>query len=630
MWPVHLLDGPAWERLSWTLLSFLWQGIVIAAGAELAVALLPLRRAAARYALFVLAFVLMALCPLVTFLVLDVSGTNRMRPAVTRPDVASWPSARRLPASLPPGQPMVVPQTSPAAEESDSSWTTLPYAAMLSPYCLLGWLAGVAVMSGRLALGFFGVRALLRSRRPADGDLLACADRLAKRLGMASLPMVSLSERIGEAVVVGLWRPVILLPLAWAMEMPPDVLAAVLAHELAHVRRWDLWVSLAQRVLETLLFYHPAMWWLSHRLSLERELCTDELAIAATGQRVAYAETLQWLGRRRLRDPAFQFAVTMGDGKMALLHRVRNVLGVAPSHRRPCWWPAGLLALMVPAAIWLTSLGPSRPDAAEAQTPEKTEAKPAAAAESRIQPLDLLMIRVLGTMLDQPIDGLFLVDPDGQVTLGPAYGRVNLKGLTVEEAEPVVTRKLQEVLNKPDVQVTMAGRVSKWQQGKPPQAPYHISPGDPLMIRVLGTMIDQPVNGEFVVEPQGTVALGPGYGRAQVAGLTLEQAEAAIQKKLREVLNKPDVSVSLGGWRSDTQLRAELETELRKAKTELESIQQIRRDVTNMRFELSQKLRQASPAPKAAAPSGAEKKKRAPRASGTSPAAPSAAEKNQP
>ena len=67
--------------------------------------------------------------------------------------------------------------------------------------------------------------------------------RLGQRLGLASLPEVSLSERLGEALVVGLWRPVVLLPLAWAMEMPPDALAAVLAHELAHVRRWDLSVA---------------------------------------------------------------------------------------------------------------------------------------------------------------------------------------------------------------------------------------------------------------------------------------------------------------------------------------------------------------------------------------------------
>ena len=608
MWPVHVLDGPVWERLTWTLLNFLWQGIAIAAGVELALILLPRGRAAVRYALLVAGLALMALCPLVTFLVLDVSGTSMMHPAVTGLEVPSRASAPQLPVSLPTSQPTAAAQqTSPTVEESPSSWTTLPYAAMLSPYCLLGWLAGVMVMSGRLALGFLGVRLLLGTRRPPSSDLLACAGQLGKRLGMRSLPEISLSERLGEAIVVGLWRPVILLPLAWAVETPPDVLAAVIAHELAHVRRWDLWVSLAQRVLETLLFYHPAVWWLSRRLSLERELCTDELAIAATGQRVAYAETLQWLGRRRLGEPAFQLALTMGDGKMALLHRVRNVLGVAPSHRRPCWWPAGLLALMVPAAIWLTSLNLSQPDAAVAQAAEKNDAKPAAAVENRIQPLDLLMIRVLGTMLDQPIDGLYLVEPDGQVTLGPAYGRVHLKGLTVEEAEPVIERKLQETLNKPDVQVTMAGRVSKWRQGKPPQAPYRISPGDPLTIRVLGTMLDQPIDGEFVVEPRGTVALGPAYGRATVAGLTLEQAEGAIQKKLQEVLNKPDVSVTLGGWRSDAQLRAELETQLRKAKTELETIQQVRRDVEKMRNELDKKLRQTSPA-KRAAPSGAEKK----------------------
>jgi protein involved in polysaccharide export with SLBB domain/beta-lactamase regulating signal transducer with metallopeptidase domain len=598
MGPVQLLDGPAWERLSWTLLNFLWQGIAIAAGVELALALLPLRRAAACYVLLVAGLLLMAVSPLVTFLVLGASDAKVMRPAGMGTEMASRPSAGPLPAPLPASQPAAAPQASPAAERSDSSWSALPSAAALTPYCLLVWLAGVVVMSGRLALGFFAVRGLLRSRRPPGGDLLDCAGRLGKRLGMASLPAVALSERLGEAIVVGLWRPVILLPLAWATETPPEVLTAVLAHELAHVRRWDLWVSLVQRVVETLLFYHPAVWWLSRRLSLERELCTDELAIAATGQRVAYAETLQWLGRRRLSCPAFRFAVTMGDKKMALLHRVRNVLGVAPSHRRPAWWPAGLLALMVPAAVWLSSFSPSRPDAAALQAAEKSDAKPAAAAENRIQPLDLLMIRVLGAMLDQPIDGLFLVEPDGQVALGPAYGRVNLKGLTVEEAELVIRKKLEEVLSKPDVQVTMAGRVSKWRQSKPPQAPYRISPGDPLMIRVLGTMLDQPVNGEFVVEPQGTVALGPAYGRAQVAGLTLGQAAVAIQRKLAEVLMKPDVSVSIGGWRSDAQLRAELETELRKTKTELEQIQQIRRDVEIMRMELSQKLRQVPAEPK--------------------------------
>ncbi len=603
MWPAHVLDGPAWERLSWTLLNFLWQGLLVAAGVEMLLALLPLRQVVHRYALLILGLALMALCPLVTFLAADVSRTAVMpATAGARLDAPAGPLVRELTAPAPKAtQPAAITnRNSPAAEPRDWWGAIRPYVVRLSPYGLLVWLAGVLVMSGRLTLSFIGIRVLLGSRQPLCGDLLARAQRLGKRLGMATLPEVSLSERLGEALVVGLWRPVILLPLAWALEMPPDALAAVMAHELAHVRRWDLWVSLAQRLLETLLFYHPAVWWLSRRVSLERELCTDELAVAATGERVAYAETLQWLGRRRLGDPAVQFALTMGDRKMALLYRVRNVLGVVPSHRRLCWWPAGLLALTVPLAIWLTSLNPSRPGAVEAQAAEATDAKPAAAAEHRIQPLDLLMIRVLGTMLDQPIDRLFLVQPSGEVSLGPAYGRVEVRGLTIEEAEVAIHKKLQETLNKPDVQVTAAGRVSKWQSGKPPKSPYHISPNDVLMIQVLGTMLDQPIDGEFVVEPGGTVALGPAYGRAKVVGLTLEAAQVAIQKKLSEVLKNTDVSVTLGGWKSDAQLRTELEMNLRKAKADLARIEHLQYDLDRMRIELKKKLGKATPAPKPA------------------------------
>jgi beta-lactamase regulating signal transducer with metallopeptidase domain/protein involved in polysaccharide export with SLBB domain len=596
MWPVRLLDDPAWERLSWTLLNFLWQGLLVAAGVELLLALAPLRRAATRYVLLVLGLLLMTLCPLVTFLTLEVPGAVvAQTPATENYDASSRrPFASQLVASVVKTNQRAAEPTSPAAEETAWWWTIQPEAVMLSPYCLLVWLAGVLVMSGRLTLSFIGVRLLLGSRQPLSGDLVACVGNLGRRLGMASLPEVSLSERLGEAMVVGLWRPVVLLPLAWAMEMPPDALAAVIAHELAHVRRWDLWVSLAQRLLETLLFYHPAVWWLSHRVSLERELCTDELAVAATGQRVAYAETLQWLGRRRLGDPAVRFALTMGGRKMALLHRVRNVLGVDPSHRRPCWWPAGLLALTAPLAIWLTSLNPSRPGAAEVHAAKKTAAKPAA-AEHRIEPMDLLTIRVLGAMLDAPVDGVYLVEPSGQVTLGPGYGRVDVKGLTIEEAENAIHKKLEETLKKPDVQVTAAGHVYQWRFGKP-ATPYRISPKDVLAIRVLGTMTYCPIDGEFVVEPGGTVPLGPAYGRAKVAGLTPEEAEVVIRKKLEEVLNKPDVSVTLGGWKSETQLRMELDAELRKAKAEFARLQKLRYDLEKMRTELKKKLGQASPA----------------------------------
>src|SRR5437660_336918 len=88
-------------------------------------------------------------------------------------------------------------------------------------------------------------------------------------------------------------RPIRQRQAVWLTELPVPMLEAVIAHELAHIRRWDLWINLAQLVVEILLFYHPAVWWLSRRLRVERELCCDELAVAATEQRLVYVSTLE-------------------------------------------------------------------------------------------------------------------------------------------------------------------------------------------------------------------------------------------------------------------------------------------------------------------------------------------------
>ncbi len=182
-----------------------------------------------------------------------------------------------------------------------------------------------------------------------------------------------------------------------------------------------------------------------------------------------------------------------------------------------------------------------------------------AGATDGIRPLDLLTIRVLGTMTDWPIDGIYLVEPSGEVSLGPAYGRAKVQGLTVEGAEAAVHAQLKKILVKPDVQITAAGHASQWRGGRAPTAPYRIRPEDLLQIQVLGTMLDQPIDGNFTVEPSGTVPLGPAYGRVQVKGFTLEEAEAAITKHLEKVLTKPNVSVTLAGWKDDAQLKADRE-----------------------------------------------------------------------
>ena len=173
----------------------------------------------------------------------------------------------------------------------------------------------------------------------------------------------------------------IILPAAWLMELSSDVLEAVIAHELSHIRRWDLWVNLFQRFVETLFFYHPAVWWVSRQIRLEREKCCDELAVTVTGNRVVYATTLEFLARKRLAVVQAALAAGMGGSKMALLNRVRYILGSKTTEQPVGWWQAGMFALAVPIVIWLATENleykqASATELAEEQTAIQIEIKP--------------------------------------------------------------------------------------------------------------------------------------------------------------------------------------------------------------------------------------------------------------
>jgi beta-lactamase regulating signal transducer with metallopeptidase domain len=362
MTPFEILCGPVCQRLAWTLLHFVWQGFLVAAGVAAIGWLFRLAQARSRYAVAVAGLLLLACCPLITFAVLEASAPDPVEGGSLEVPAAEPPFPVSPPRTLAPSKAVafaplnaVVPEPSGPSEEADWRTALQQRATAIQPYVVLAWLAGVFVLSARLLASLLGVRRLSRRRLPISAELAACAAKLAGRLGLSGPPPVFLSERVREAILVGLWRPMILLPVAWMTEMTPDVLEAVIAHELAHVRRWDLWTNLLQRLVETLLFYHPAVWWLSRRASLQREMCADELAVAATGERVTYAGVLELLGRRRLNLPAPQLAASMGGRKMNLFDRVRNVLGVVPGEDRLRWWPAGLLALLVPLGIWLGS-----------------------------------------------------------------------------------------------------------------------------------------------------------------------------------------------------------------------------------------------------------------------------------
>ncbi len=291
-----VFDGiarPQALTLALSLLHFVWQGALVAALLAAVNSLLARSSARARYTAACAALLLMLAMPLMTARVL----ANRPRPgAVPEPSFARFEPGRSDAGSRQAEMP------SPFAESSDAL-------ARFAPWIVLGWIAGVGLLAVRAAGGWVVAgRLARRDTRPAPAAWETRARELARRLAIRKPVALLESLRIEVPSAIGILRPVVLLPAGLATGMTPDQLDALLAHELAHVRRRDFLVNLLQVAAETLLFYHPAVWWVSHRIRIERENACDDLAVEATGDAQPVCAGARGSGRaaprrRRLRRP---------------------------------------------------------------------------------------------------------------------------------------------------------------------------------------------------------------------------------------------------------------------------------------------------------------------------------------
>ena len=217
------------------------------------------------------------------------------------------------------------------------------------PLVILCWSAGAALMAVRLLLGLAWVR---RRSRPGayrpDAAWQAVLDRLALRLGIGRKVILGLVDDLAGPVTAGALAPLVLVPASLATGMAPQLLEALLAHELAHVRRHDYLVNLVQSAIEILLFYHPAVWWLSHRIRVERELIADDLAASALGEPRRLALALSELDLFQLSTP--QLAPGAFGIRGTLMSRIKRL--VRP-HAEPVNWKLALpaLGLALTAAI---------------------------------------------------------------------------------------------------------------------------------------------------------------------------------------------------------------------------------------------------------------------------------------
>ena len=354
------LSQPAAARVGWTLLHFLWQGAAVAALLAVALLILRNRSPGARY--------LVACCALIAMLAAP-AGTlawlSRSAPVVLSgadlpelPEVRGNAGGEPMSADMPAGavEPLPSPQVVPARAGKIPSappilWKdrALLFIERNLRWLVAGWLAGVTLLAARLMADFIRVQRIRRrGARPVAATLDATARRLALKLGLRRAVLLLESTLAEVPTAIGWLRPVILLPASLLTRLTPAQLEAILAHELAHVRRHDYLVNLFQTVAETLLFYHPAVHWVSRRIRQERELCCDDLAVALCGDTVAYAHALT-----ELAEHAAVPAPAAGASGGSLLARIRRLLGVKDERERLATrWLTGI----VPATILIAVL----------------------------------------------------------------------------------------------------------------------------------------------------------------------------------------------------------------------------------------------------------------------------------
>src|SRR5205807_2283082 len=195
----------------------------------------------------------------------------------------------------------------------------------------------------RLASGWMAAgRLAVIGTRPAPPACTAALQRLAALLRVTRPVRVAASVLVQVPAVIGWLRPVILLPASALTGLTPLQLDALLAHELAHVRRYDYLVNLIQSVIETLLFYHPAVWWVSQQVRDEREHCCDDLAVAVCGDPHFYARALLGMERLRVTPPGFVLAAAGRGG--SLMGRIRRLVAPVQTEIFPRWM-AGVIAV---------------------------------------------------------------------------------------------------------------------------------------------------------------------------------------------------------------------------------------------------------------------------------------------
>jgi beta-lactamase regulating signal transducer with metallopeptidase domain len=352
-----LLGTPLAQAIGWALLHLLWQGVLVAAILAATLALLSKQSANARY---------LASCGALALLVVLGAATAYRSYDADRESGVGSRSDTRIALLSPPAQ-NGSSETTSSDTRPPTSDSLITFTKSHLPQIVLVWLTGVLLLSVRLLFGWLRAHSIAKKNASeAAPEWQRSARRLAHALKLRRAVQLLESAAVEVPTVIGWLRPVVLLPATSLTGLSTEQMEMILAHELAHIRRNDFFVNLMQAVIETLLFYHPAVWWISNRIRVEREHCCDDVAVSVSGKPLVYARALTRLEELRVED-AHAFVAANGG---SLIGRIRRLAGArAESPNAPSRFVAGAALLTVLLALIIAPSLPLRGQQPKADTP---------------------------------------------------------------------------------------------------------------------------------------------------------------------------------------------------------------------------------------------------------------------
>ena len=332
-----------WEALGWTLIHFCWQAAAIALVYKLADLAIPRNRTQARYVLALVALLGMLSASIVTLAYQE--AIHRQAAIATHSASAATPTVQIIP------RPLAVMEMPSAPRQ-----TVQFFASDVMPYLDAFWLVGVFCLTLRTIGGWWLIRKLRHSSlQKASHTLRIGLDRIRLQMGIPRFVDLRLSSRIAGPLTVGVIRPLILLPITALTSLSPEQLEVVLAHELAHIRRADYFWNILQTMIETLFFFHPAVWWISRRLREQRELCCDDIAVQTCQDPAVYAAALLRLEEERKMHLHLAMALDGNQSRVSLRGRILRILG-DPEEQPRDFKPLSLAAMVAALVLFVCPL----------------------------------------------------------------------------------------------------------------------------------------------------------------------------------------------------------------------------------------------------------------------------------